>query len=45
MQNEVKKGHVGVTIPLLEFWDPVIFRKHLKQQTSNLAKRCIWQWV
>jgi len=39
MQNCVKRGDVGVSVPLLEFWDPLISRERLKLVTSNLARR------
>jgi len=39
MQNCVKRGHVGSRDPLLEFWDPLIFRERLELETLNLARR------
>ena len=43
IQNLVKRGHVGVSDPLLEFWDPLISLGRMKQETSYLAQR--WKAV
>jgi len=42
MQNCVKKGYVGVSDPILKFWDPLISRERLELETSNLARRRTW---
>jgi len=40
MQNCVKTGQGGGSRdPILEFWDPLISREHLKLETLNLARR------